>query len=114
MRTVSTTTFTYQPQPMRTLTSTYEMLEPKDQRHAWMLKFLDPQQFPEDVRHWALPFETMGRQMLRSTPPGPHKRTLFRYLVEAQLAAVQAHDDAHCYYCSRAMENCGCKPGAVR
>lgn len=114
MRTASTTTYTYPPTPMQTLTSTYRMLEPADPRHEWMMKFLDVKQFPEHVRHWALPFETMGRQMLRSTPSCDEKRTLFRHLVEAQLAAVQAHDPDRCYYCSRDTADCGCKPGAVR
>lgn len=111
----STTTFTFPPQPLETLKSTYRMLDkPDDPRHERLLRFLSPEQFHEDVRHWAVPFETLGRQLLRSLPPGPDKRTALRYLVEAQMAAVQAHDSAHCYYCQRAMENCGCKPGAVR
>lgn len=86
----------------------------EDPRHERLVEYLDPGQYPEPVRHWAVPFHTLGVQLLHNMPPGPEKRSAFRHLLEAQLAAVQSHWELSCLYCQRPKEGCRCKPGAVR
>lgn len=109
--------------PLKTLQQTYLLLEDRqtpppppveDPRHERLVEHLHPEQYPEPVQHWAVPFHTLAVQLLHSMEPGALKRTAFRHLLEAQVAAVQSHWDVSCLYCLRAMDFCGCKEGAVR
>lgn len=106
--------------PQRNLQQIYRKLETpapppaEDPRHERLVDYLDPDQYPEPVRHWAVPFHTLGVQLLHSMEPGPLKRSAFRHLLEAQLAAVQSHWEPSCLYCQRPKESCRCKPNSVR